>query len=85
MTGDHLSFDGNCGVRQAETTADDGRSNGVTALPFLCVHFLCRAIHQQRDPRDFLAPAVPMDVLPGRGPECWPFPVMRPGHANDPG
>ena len=41
MTGDHLSFDGNCGVRPAWT---DGRRRAIqrcTALPFLCFLFPC--------------------------------------------
>lgn len=40
MTGDHLSFEGNCGVRAQPTNATgSGRSNGV--MPSLASDFLC--------------------------------------------
>ena len=39
MTGDHLSFDGNCGVRPAELRPVRAIQR-CTALPFLCFSFV---------------------------------------------
>ena len=70
VTGDHLSFDGNCGVRsRVQVRLGDGRSNGVRALPFLCFRYLwfCRAARRRRSPTRLHGPVrVRRTVLPGR-------------------
>ena len=59
MTGDHLSFDGNYGVRvQPINAAGGGRSNGVR--PSLSSDYLLSTTSYQSagdgTPRDFMAP-----------------------------
>jgi hypothetical protein len=58
VTGDHLSFDGNSGVRaQPVGTVGGGRSNGVR--PSLSSDFLISYLVLSADvgsPRDFMAP-----------------------------
>src|SRR4051794_21140313 len=46
----------------------------LRTLPFLCVHFVRRAVRRSASPRDFMAPDLcgGEAVVPGWEPEHWP-------------
>ena len=94
MTGDHLSFDGNCGVRaQPHSAAGSGRSNGVRPSLSSDFHFSCLTLPAGAGtPRDFMAPntydehsCLRRNPEPDIGPATWNTPGIGTNTGNLPG